>query len=133
MKTNHPILAQELIKCEAGGIHPEIRLYLSKSSRFFGIGPCELLRKIEEEGSLKQACAAMNLSYSKGWHIIANLEKQLGVRIAESKRGGFARGQTELTENGKTLLSLYDSFLAECTSAVELIFEKQFSGWIKGL
>ena len=33
--------------------------------RFFGEGPCRLLHRIEETGSLRAAAQAMGLSYSK--------------------------------------------------------------------
>ena len=41
-------------------------IYLFKDDvRFFGEGPCRLLRGIQECGSLRAAASRMNLSYSK--------------------------------------------------------------------
>ena len=46
---------------------PKIRVMLCDDigERFFGEGPCRLLHRIEETGSLRAAAQAMGLSYSK--------------------------------------------------------------------
>lgn len=114
-------------------VYPEIRVYLLKEFRFFGKGPYELLQRIDQEGSLKAACDKMNISYSKSLRMIKNIESQLGLQIVDSKRGGRERGQSELTEIGKKLISLYTAFLADCDRAVVKLFNTYFSDWLEEL
>lgn len=114
-------------------VYPEIRLFLSKGSRFFGIGPYRLLKQLSQEDSLKSACMGMNISYSKGLRIIGNIEGELGVKIVNRSRGGATHGASQLTDAGRELLAQYERFLAESTAAVESIFQQHFSPWINGL
>lgn len=51
----------------------------AKDGYFFGPGICELLEEIGKCGSIQAACKEMGLSYSKGSHILKNLEKGLGI------------------------------------------------------
>lgn len=114
-------------------VRPDVRLYLMNHLRFFGAGPYRLLSMLSKESSLKSACATMKISYSKGMRIIVNIEEQLGVAVVHRQRGGISRGQSELTENGKMLLTLYEAFLEESREVTEQLFQKHFSPWLSSL
>ena len=66
-----------------------------------------LLRAIKEKGSILAACRAMGIPYSRGWEMIARLERALGFKVIEATRGGVRRGGTRLTEAGEQLLKVY--------------------------
>lgn len=60
---------------------PKIRVMLCDDigERFFGEGPCRLLHRIEETGSLRAAAQAMGLSYSKALRMVKRAEKRIGL------------------------------------------------------
>ncbi|MBR4284118.1 MAG: LysR family transcriptional regulator, partial [Anaerotignum sp.] len=68
-------------------------IYLFKDDvRFFGEGPCRLLRGIQECGSLRAAALKMNLSYSKAITMINRAEEALGFPLTEKQIGGKGGG-----------------------------------------
>ena len=81
--------------------------YKEDGEKFFGPGIAELLEKIGEKGSVKEACAAMDLSYSKGRGIIARAERCLGYPLVVKHRGGPSGGKSELTADADELLKQY--------------------------
>lgn len=117
------------LKAEGGGaIMAEQRVYLTGSRRFFGPGPCTLLNLIDRTGSLQEACSQMDISYSKGWHMVQNIEDQLGRQVVERHRGGKQGGQSRLTEEGRALVEHYLLFASACEKSMEALFEAHFSG-----
>ena len=68
---------------------PKIHVMLCDDigERFFGEGPCRLLHRIEETGSLRAAAQAMGLSYSKALRMVKRAEKEL-VTLDTSCREG---------------------------------------------
>ena len=90
---------------------PVIRIQLVDDSgqKFFGEGPCRLLRLVEETGSLRCAAASMEMAYSKALKLIKQAESSLGFpltqRCAGGKDGGGpVCGTFTLWVNGKTTL-----------------------------
>jgi putative molybdopterin biosynthesis protein len=61
----------------------------------------DLMRAIDERGSLKQAIAAVGMSYRHAWERLGRLESMLGARLVELERG---RGAS-LTVLGKQLVA----------------------------
>ena len=67
-----------------------------------------LLKLIEKYGSILKASGRIGVSYSKAWDIITRIEKTLGIRIVEKRRGGISGGGTRLTSSGLKLLRYYE-------------------------
>ncbi len=67
-----------------------------------------LLRLIEKYGSILRASISAGIPYSKAWDIITRIERTLGIKIVERKRGGARRGGTRLTDYGIKLLEYYE-------------------------
>lgn len=107
--------------------HPVTKVRIAKEEIFFGPGTWQLLSLIETTGSVRLACEVMNISYSKAWKLLNNLEKQAGFLVIVRKKGGKNGGETYLTEAGKNLLTQYEAFEEECNQAVRQIFAKHFS------
>lgn len=84
-----------------------IRLFADGVSKGFGPGIAELLERIGRTGSLRSACAEMEMSYSKGWTILKSCEKSLGFQLLERTTGGESGGGSTVTENGKNMLTCY--------------------------
>ncbi len=78
-----------------------------------GDGKWELLKAIEETGSLKAATEKMDWGYRTTWNKINLLEKKLGFQLIDKQRGGVGGGQTMLTQKGKMLVGFFDEFHKE--------------------
>ena len=107
-------------------LRPVFRFQLMRERRFYGTGAHQLLHLIEETGSLLTACRRMDMSYSKGRKVIANLEDQLGFPVIQSRQGGKTGGSSVLTAQATALMQRYDAFSAEAETALQAIFDKHF-------
>jgi molybdate transport system regulatory protein len=88
------------------------KLYLvdGEGQKFMGIGVLWLLKQIEVTGSLRGAAASMEISYSKAYAMIRNLENQIGISVIERRRGGAEHAGSSLTKFGQQFIGLYDNF-----------------------
>lgn len=94
--------------------------------KIFGRGPKELLQRTEKMGSLRRAASSMNMSYSKAWSLVDNLEKKLNIKILDKKIGGVNGGSSSLTEEGKELVAKYEKLEKEIEEAILKIYNKIF-------
>lgn len=110
--------------------YPECRIMISsKEERYFGIGTYALLKKIKETKSVKEAAYELEMSYSKAWKILNQMEKYLKFEVLDRKQGGISGGNTELTQQGKKYMNSYEQILLDTKQFVEIKFEKEFS-WL---
>ena len=72
-----------------------------------GPGREELLRAVEEQGSISKASRLLNLTYRKAWGQIKAMEEQLGLPLVQKRSGGKGGGGARLTPEAKDLLSKY--------------------------
>ena len=105
-------------------LNTKIYLLDDKGEKFMGIGVLWLLEAIAESSSLRQAAQKMELSYSKAYSMIARLEKSLGKKIVDRKRGGHSREGVELTEFAKEFIVLYKEFQGRIKSETAPVFEE---------
>lgn len=84
-----------------------VTLTTEDGERFYGPGVQDLLNGIREYNSVKEACAAMNLSYSKGRRILRHAEAALGCQLVERQRGGAAGGSAVLTRQAEEFIQRY--------------------------
>lgn len=104
--------------------HIKVRVY--NESIDFGKGVAELLRRIDESGSLSAAYKSMHMSSSKAWKILRRAEADLGFALVQSVSGGKSGGGTVLTDEGRKLLVRYTAFNAEVQQAAAQAFVKYF-------
>lgn len=69
----------------------------------------ELLRLVEQTGSLNEAVKELDMSYSYAWNTLFKLNCQLSQPLIVMQRGGKGGGEAVLTENGKKLLAQYET------------------------
>ena len=100
---------------------PKIRVMLCDDigERFFGEGPCRLLHRIEETGSLRAAAQAMGLSYSKALRMVKRAEKEFGGR------GG---GGSTLTDEASNFMERYEAYRDACVQTDRELYYKFFPG-----
>lgn len=103
----------------------KVKLYLQDGEeKFMGIGVLWLLNKVEQEHSLRAAAKAMDISYSKAYAMVKNLEKTLNKQIIIRQKGGQSRSGAELTPFAKQFLALYDTFQSDCKALLTQPFDK---------
>ena len=113
-------------------LNTKIYLLDDNGDKFMGIGVLWLLESIAESSSLRQAAQKMELSYSKAYGMITRLEKSLGKKIVDRKRGGHSREGIELTEFAKEFIILYKDFQCRIKSETASVFA-EFKGELNAL
>ncbi len=107
-------------------IHPKVQVTLVNHKGFFDEMTLELLRKIAASGSVREACGQLGISYSKGWNIIQNAEDGMGCRIVERQPGGRGGGTANVTERGKKLLKLFETYEEQLNKISGELFQEIF-------
>lgn len=105
-----------------------LKVRLRTTETFFGPGVAQLLRLVEESGSLQNAAAEMGMSYSKAWKIIRVAETALGFPLMERHVGGSGGGSSSLTERGADFVTRYEGFQQEINAAADRLFLRYFEG-----
>ena len=75
-----------------------------------GDGKWQILKTIEETGSLTAACKKLNLTYRRTWGDLKKIELMLGFPLLERSRGGTEGGTSQLSPQGKKLVNAFDAF-----------------------
>jgi len=78
----------------------------------------ELLRAIDNHGSINAAATALGRSYSRAQQRIVELEEAFGDLVVRT-RGGSGGGGSQLTDSARRLLSRYDRLRAEFSGVAE--------------
>lgn len=78
-------------------------------TRFFGPGPVELLKLIEETGSINQAAKKMGMSYKKAWEIVNRLNEIVGGPMVVTATGGEKGGGSAISDEAKQLIEWYQA------------------------
>ncbi len=87
--------------------------------KFFGPGPAELLRLIEEEGSIAKAAKKMGMSYKKAWDMINDLNTRGHEPYVISRKGGSKGGGAQLTATGKQVVVEYHKLTSKLEATIE--------------
>lgn len=72
-------------------------------------GKYRLLKEIEKTGSILEASRRLGLTYKRAHSQIKAIEKRLGKKVVDRKRG---RGAS-ITETGRKLLRTYEKVISE--------------------
>lgn len=98
-----------------------------ENQKFFGEGPCRLLRSIEETGSLRAGANSFGMAYTKALKILNNAEKNLGFPLTIRTTGGKSGGGMILTKEGKEWLEKYEAYRDACKEANQKLYQQYFS------
>ena len=107
-------------------MRPAADVVLISQKPFFNRTAAGLLHEIAQKGSVREACEAMGISYSKGWSIIQDAEDGIGCRIVERKQGGKNGGGAGLTGRGVRMAELFGIYEKRVQQAAEDIFRDIF-------
>lgn len=106
----------------------KIQLFDDHGEKFFGEGPCRLLRLVEETGSLRCAAASMEMAYSKALKLVKQAEEALGFPLTQRSVGGKDGGGSTLTPEGRTFLRQYEAYRDACVLANRELYAQYFPG-----
>ena len=97
-----------------------------QDQKFFGEGPCRLLRGIERTGSLRAAALSMGMAYTKALKLMKNAEAALGFALTTRAAGGKDGGGSSLTPEGKEWLEKYEAYRDACIQANRRLYLEFF-------
>ncbi len=87
----------------------------------------DLLKAIEEHGSLAEAARRLSVPYKTAWYKLKEMETTLGVSLVVASSGGAEGGSTRLTEAAHRAVARYEALVAGLEAEVRARFEVEFS------
>lgn len=106
----------------------KIQFFDENGEKFFGEGPCRLLRLVEETGSLRSAAASMGMAYSKALKLVSQAESALGFPLTQRSVGGRDGGGSTLAPEGRGFLQKYEAYRDACVQANRELYAQYFPG-----
>lgn len=104
----------------------DLRICLQAETSCWGPDCAQFLELIQTTGSMLSACQCMHMSYSKGWKMINEIERQLGYPLLLRNQGGSNGGGSQLTRQGQLFLDAFTSMQQEIRQQSQEIFERYF-------
>lgn len=93
----------------------------------FGPGRVELLERIMQTGSIRQAAIQMEMSYRQAWQMIDHMNSHFSEPVLISQRGGKGGGNAQVTAKGMQAIKQFKNFhhhfhqlLAEQSKKIDL-------------
>lgn len=86
----------------------------SEDNVLLGQGRVNLLKAIDETGSLSQAAKSLSISYKKAWQLLDSVNKSAAKPVTINSIGGKGGGGAQLTEYGKSLIKAFDEINKNC-------------------
>ena len=85
---------------------PQIRIMFRKAIAM-GPGKADLLRAIQETGSISAAARKMDMSYRRAWLLVDTMNRCFREPLVASATGGPGGGGAEVTAFGRQVLARY--------------------------
>lgn len=108
------------------GLGFKTKIVISKEEDFFGPGIYQLLKYIDEMGSIQAAAGRMHMSYSKGWKMVNKVEKEMGFPFLNRCNGGKHGGSSTLTEEGRLFMERYHAMCRDMKRISRNFFDIYF-------
>ena len=91
-------------------LKPNYKLWLERDGQYvFGLGAFNILKSINEAGTITEGAKALGMSYRYAWGVIKKIELTLGVKLLETYKGGnVGGGGAKVTEHGLKLMEMFD-------------------------
>ena len=85
-----------------------------------------LLRAIDETGSISSAAEKMRVSYHRAWEKVHEMETRLGVTLVETQTGGAHGGGAKLTPIARDYIARFERFSQGIDELVARHFAESF-------
>jgi molybdate transport system regulatory protein len=89
---------------------PRLRI-LAGSEIALGPGKTDLLRAIDDTGSISAAAREMGMSYRRAWLLVHTMNACFDPPLVEAVKGGPDGGGARLTKTGRRVIEEYDRVL----------------------
>lgn len=86
----------------------------------------DLLDAVERTGSLARAAEEMGVPYRTAWYKLKEIERQLGVRLLETRSGGAGGGHSSLTPEARRILERFRRVSGGVAGLVTSRFDSEF-------
>lgn len=100
-------------------LHHKIWLETPDGKGILGDGKWQILKAIEQTGSLTAACRHLGLTYRRTWGDLKKIEQMLGFQLLEKSRGGKDGGMSCLSPDGKKMVAAFDEFHHSVDDTIE--------------
>ena len=104
-------------KASKQDLKPQIRIMFRKAIAM-GPGKADLLRAIDETGSISAAARQMEMSYRRAWLLVDTMNQCLQNPHRWQPRLAAGGGGARITEFGKEVLDRYQRMEAKATASV---------------
>ena len=111
-------------------LRPEVDISLMRESKLFDKSGALLLHMIAYTGTVKGACEKLQISYSKAWGLLHEMEENLGFPLIERRPGGEYGGSSQLTPEGHSILERYEAFVEKVRQYADACFGECFGNYI---
>jgi molybdate transport system regulatory protein len=98
-------------------LKPQIRILFRKAIAM-GPGKADLLRAIDETGSISAAARKMEMSYRRAWLLVDTMNQAFKSPVVVTLTGGKAGGGAAVTKFGKEVLQRYSEMEKIATASV---------------
>ena len=98
-------------------LKPQIRIMFRKAIAM-GPGKADLLRTIDETGSISAAARQMEMSYRRAWLLVDTMNQSFKSPVVVTLTGGKAGGGAAVTEFGKEVLQRYSAMEEKASTSV---------------
>ncbi len=105
---------------------PKIKLWLEDNGEIFGHGNYEILKAIENYGSINESSKQLKMSYKKAWLKKTSTEKFLGGDIFISKKGASKDSGTNLSPKAKAIMNAYEQLESELNEFIKKRYDELF-------
>lgn len=97
---------------------PRLRV-VTDGTIVLGPGKADLLEAIARTGTLRDAAAAMEMSYMRAWKLVQVMNEAFREPLVTTTRGGADGGRAQLTAAGNEVLKLYRQLERESLAATK--------------
>jgi len=107
---------------------PRIKVWLQVGDAYvFGRGIGEILKAVDQTGSIKEAARVVGRSYRHVWSRIKETEDALGIPLVETQVGGHGRQRSHLTDVARDLVTAFDAWRERLSRLAEEEFAELFA------
>lgn len=84
----------------------------------FGPGKAELLKGIQETGSISAAGRKQGMSYKRAWQLVDTMNRDFREPLVVASKGGQSGGGAALTPAGRKVLDCYLKMVVKTEQAI---------------
>jgi molybdate transport system regulatory protein len=107
-----------------GRLAPRLKVWLEiDGSYVFGRGISEILKAVDDAGSIKHAAASLGKSYRYVWKRVKDAESAIGEPLVETQVGGKDAHRSDLTKLARTLVKEFNRLRARMEASLALEFQ----------